>query len=359
MDSKLFSSFKLGALELQNRVVMSPMTRCRAIGNIPNTLEATYYGQRASAGLIITEGTAPSANGLGYARIPGIFNEAQIEGWKKVAQAVHAKGGKIFMQLMHTGRVSHPDNMAPDAVMMAPSAIALEGQMYTDNGGMQDHPVPHAMTKEDIERELEGFVSASKNAMAAGLDGVELHGANGYLIEQFINPASNQRDDEYGTQNVENRARFAIEAATRVAAAIGPEHLGIRLSPYGAFNGMAQFDEIDETYVHIAKAMDALNLCYIHLVDHSSMGAPTVGADIKAKIRQNFTGALILSGGFDRARAEVELLEERGDLVAFGRPFISNPDLVHRLQANAALAEADFSTFYTPGEKGYTDYPTL
>jgi len=249
--------------------------------------------------------------------------------------------------------------MDPGTEMLAPSAIALEGQMYTDSLGMQDHPAPKAMTKEDIHREIQGFVTAARHALEAGFDGVELHGANGYLIDQFINPASNQRDDDYGTQNVANRTRFAIEVATRVGAAIGPEKVGIRLSPYGAFNGMALFDEIEETYVAIAKAMSKLDLCYIHLVDHSSMGAPVLGGNIKAKIREAFDGTLILSGGYDRDRAEGELVEGRADLVAFGRPFIANPDLVHRLETGAELAQPDFSTFYTPGEKGYTDYPTL
>ncbi len=353
---KLFSKFNLKGLDLNNRVVMAPMTRSRAMDNIPNDLMANYYSQRANAGLIITEGVAPSANGLGYARIPGIYNNAQIQGWKKITEAVHGQGGKIFIQLMHTGRVSHPDNMEAGTEVMAPSAIGTSGEMYTDTNGMQSYPVPKEMTIQDIEMTQEKYVQAAKNAILAGFDGVELHGANGYLIDQFINTASNQRPDQYGG-SIKNRNRFAIEVAQKVVAAIGSDKTGIRLSPYGVFNDMEIFDGLEDAFEYLAKALGELQLAYIHLVDHSSMGAPEVSASVKSKIQNAFGGTIIASGGLDKEKAEAALQNEVGELVAFGRPYIANPDLVYRLQNDVALATPDFDTFYTPGEKGYTDYP--
>lgn len=355
MDNILFSPFKLGSITLKNRVAMAPMTRSRAIGNVPNDLMAEYYGQRADAGLIITEGTAPSANGLGYARIPGIYNDAQVAGWKKVTDAVHAKGGHIFIQLMHTGRVSHPANMEAGAEIIAPSAKALEGKMYTDAEGNQPYPTPKAMTLADIAQAQEEYVHAAKNAIAAGFDGVELHGANGYLIEQFINPITNQRTDNYGGVQ-ENRNRFALEVATKVAAAIGADKLGIRLSPNGAASGMGTFSGVQEAFVDLAAAFQKIGLVYLHVVDHFAMGAPAVGEELKAAIRGAFGGTIIVAGGFDKQTAEDALQADKGELVAFGRPFISNPDLVKRLTNDVPLQAPDFGTFYTPGAKGYTDY---
>ncbi|MGB0523749.1 MAG: alkene reductase [Flammeovirgaceae bacterium] len=354
--SKLFSSFQLGSIELKNRIVMAPMTRSRAIDNIPNTLMAEYYAQRAEAGLIITEGTAPSANGVGYPRIPGVFSEAQVAGWKLVTDAVHAKGGRIFIQLMHTGRTSHPLNMAEGTEVLAPSAIQLSGEMYTDQEGMKAYPVPKEMTKEDILAAQEEYVQAAKNAIAAGFDGIELHGANGYLIEQFINPASNQRTDEYGG-SAENRNRFVVELAEKVVAAIGGDKVGIRLSPYGVFNDMnPDYPELVPAYTALAKKFSELGLVYIHLVDHTAMGAPAVPDQIKETIRTAFGGTIIGSGGFTKETAEHYLQEQKSELVAFGRPFIANPDLVNRFKHDYPLADPDFDTFYTPGEKGYTDY---
>jgi len=353
---KLFEPYKLGSIELKNRLVMAPMTRSRAIGNIPNGLMAEYYRQRSGAGLMITEGTAPSANGLGYPRIPGIYSAAQVEGWKTVTNAVHAAGSKIFMQLMHTGRVSHPENMEEGTEIVAPSAIAFADEMWTDTKGMQPYPTPKAMTQGDIDQAQEEFVNAARNAIAAGFDGVEIHGANGYLVDQFINPASNKRTDKYGG-TVENHSRFAIEVAKKVAAAIGSEKTGIRLSPNGAFNGMVVFDQVDETYEYLAGELGKLNLAYIHTVDHSSMGAPGVSETVKSKIRKAFGGPIIASGGLEKATAEAILTENKAELVAFGRPYLSNPDLDFRLKNNLPMQSPDFSTFYTPGEKGYTDYP--
>ena len=358
MSDKLFSSYTLGRYELKNRLVMAPMTRCRAIGNIPNELMATYYGQRASAGLIVTEGTSPSPNGLGYARIPGIYSQEQVEGWKLVTDAVHKEGGRIFVQLMHTGRVGHTLNLPEGAEILAPSAVAFPGQMYTDQEGPQDHPLAREMTPAEVEATVEEYVHAAKNAVAAGFDGIELHGANGYLIEQFIHPHTNQRTDEWGG-SMEKRARFALEVARRTAEAIGKDRVGIRLSPYGIFNDMPHYPEIDEMYTHLAKELGTLGIAYLHLVDHSAGGAPEVPDSIKTAMQGAFSGTFILSGGYDATRAEADLQAEKGDLVAFGKPFISNPNLVERFQSGADLNAFHTDTFYTPGPKGYTDYPVL
>jgi N-ethylmaleimide reductase len=356
MTNPLFTPAQLGTVDLKNRVVMSPMTRSRAIGNVPNELMATYYRQRSGAGLIITEGTSPSPNGLGYARIPGLFNEAQVAGWKTVTNAIHDAGGKAFVQLMHTGRVSHPLNLPKGARVLAPSAIATPGEMWTDQSGQQPFPTPEAMTEADIADAIEEFAASSRLALQAGFDGVELHGANGYLIEQFLNTASNQRTDRWGG-SVENRIRFAEAVAKASVDAIGADRVGIRLSPYGTFNGSTADAQTDEVYLQLTERLSALGLAYIHIVDHSSMGAPPVSSELKAKLRAAFKGKYILSGGYDAAHASADLEMQRGDLVAFGRPFISNPDLVEKMRTRAALQAPDPSTFYTPGEKGYTDYP--
>jgi len=355
MTATLFTPATLGKLQLKNRVVMAPMTRSRATGNVPNALMEKYYSLRAAAGLIITEGTSPSPNGLGYARIPGLFSSEQVAGWRKVTDAVHGAGGKIFVQLMHTGRVSHPANMAAGTRIVAPSAVALAGDMWTDSNGMQPYPVPGEMSEEDIATAIAEYANAAKRAIEAGFDGVELHAANGYLIDQFLNTATNQRPDQWGG-SVENRIRFAVEVAKAAAAQIGAERIGMRISPYGVFNGAVPDAKMDALYLRLVEELNAVGLVYIHVVDHSSMGAPQVSPELKAKIRANFKGKYILSGGYDAARANADLDAQKGDLVAFGRPFISNPDLVAKLQSGAALTPPDMSTFYTPGEKGYTDF---
>lgn len=356
--SSLFTPSTLGNLALANKIVMAPMTRSRAIGNVPNALMAEYYAQRASAGLIITEGTAPSANGLGYARIPGIYSAAQIAGWQLVTKAVHDNGGKIFIQLMHTGRISHVANMESSAKVIAPSAIVAPGEMWTDTQGMQAHSMPAAMTLEEVKAAVAEYVTASKNAIAAGFDGVEIHGANGYLIEQFINPATNQRSDEYGG-SIENRSRFLLEIVKGAGEAIGFDKVGVRVSPYGVFNGIEPYDSVEETNQYIASQLNTLGAVYVHIVNHTSMGAPAVPQSVIDKIRNAFKGTLILSGGYDVARANADLASGAANLVAFGRSYISNPDLVTRLESGAELAAPDFNTFYTADEKGYTDYPVL
>lgn len=357
--SLLYSPTKLGPLALKNHLVMSPMTRNRSPGNVPDALVAEYYKQRASsAGLIITEGTSPSPNGLGYPRIPGIFSAAQVAGWKPVTAAVHAQGTKIFVQLMHTGRIGHPNNLPAGAAVLGPSAIAAAGEMYTDAEGPKPHPVPKAMTDADIKTALGEYVQAARNAVAAGFDGIELHSANGYLLEQFIRPTSNKRTDAYGGP-IENRARFVLDVVKATIAAIGKDKVGIRLSPYGVFNDLPLYPEIEADYNYLAHQLNASGLLYIHLVDHSAMGAPPVPQSIKDTFRKVFKGALILSGGYDAARAEADLEAGKADLIAVGRPLLANPDLVERWKAGAALNAPDMNTFYTPGAKGYTDYPVL
>ena len=353
---KIYSTHKIGNIELKNRIVMAPMTRSRALNNIPNDHMVEYYEKRADAGLIITEGTTPSANGLGYPRIPGIYTTDQIDGWKKVTTAVHAKGGKIFLQIMHTGRVSHALNMEEGTQILAPSSVALGGEMYTDVAGMKPYPVPKEMTLSAIEQTQQEYVQAAINAIKAGFDGVEVHGANGYLIDQFINTASNKRKDMYGG-SVENRSRFAIEVSKRVADAIGADKTGIRLSPYGVFNDMEIFESVDETFEYLATELGKLNLAYIHIVDHSSQGAPEVPQNIKDTIKAAFKGNFIASGGLNLDKAETVLNEEKGDLVAFGVPFIANPDLVYRFKNNIELSNPNPDTFFSAGVEGYLDYP--
>jgi N-ethylmaleimide reductase len=352
---KLFEQAQLGNMTLQNRVMMAPMTRCRAIGNTPNELMATYYAQRASAGLLITEGVAPSANGLGYARIPGIYSPEQVAGWKLTTKAVHDKGGKIFIQLMHVGRVGATENFPAGATPMAPSAVQAAGQMWTDGSGMQPHVTPKAMDSNELAQTKAEYVQAAKNAIEAGFDGVELHAANGYLLEQFLNPGTNQRTDEYGG-SVENRARFVLEVAKEVAAAIGAERTGIRISPYGVFNDMPAYDSVDETYNYLATELGKLKLVYLHVLDHAGMGAPAIPATIIPAVAKAFGGTIVFTGNLNKESAEALLNEGVAHFASFGRPFIANPNLVERMQQNLPMNAPNFDAFYTPGEVGYTDY---
>ncbi len=352
----LFESFSLRTLPLRNRLVMAPMTRNRATGNLPNALMAEYYAQRATAGLIVTEGTAPSPNGLGYARIPGLFTPEHVAGWRLTTDAVHARGGRIFAQLMHTGRASHVDNLPPGARVVSPVATPLGADIYTDTQGNQKASPPHALTEAEVAATVAEYAHAATLAIEAGFDGIELHGANGYLIEQFLNANLNTRTDGYGG-SAANRNRFALEVVRATVAAIGADRVAIRLSPYGAFNEMGAFAEVEPQFLALARELGGVGLVYLHLVDHSSLGAPAVPAAFKAALRQAFGGTFIASGGLDRAKAEQLLADGDADLVAFGRPALANPDLVERLQHDRALNAPDFATFYTPGEKGYTDYP--
>jgi N-ethylmaleimide reductase len=355
----LFTPLASPSLPLRNRIAMAPMTRSRAVeANTPNALMAKYYGQRATAGLVVTEGTSPSPNGLGYARIPGLFNEAHVQGWKQVTQAVHAQGGKVFVQLMHTGRVGHVANLAEGAEVLGPMAEVCPGEMYTDTQGPQPHSAPRAMTAEDIAHAVAEYARSAELAIEAGFDGIELHAANGYLIEQFLNGTVNRRTDAYG-DSIPGRNRFALEVVRATVSAIGADRVGIRMSPHGVFNGMGAYADVDAQYLALVKELSQLGILYVHLLDHSPLGAPPVPAELKLCLRAAFKGMFILAGGFDRGRAEHALKAGDADLIAFARPFIANPDLVARLQANAALNPLDMATFYTPGPKGYTDYPTL
>ncbi len=348
----LLTQVKLGAYSLQNRIAMAPMTRCRAIGNVANSLMAEYYAQRASVGLIITEGVAPSANGLGYARIPGIYSQAQVESWKQVTAAVHAKGGKIFMQLMHTGRVSHIANMPEGAVVLAPSAVAAQGKMWTDSQAMQDNSAPEEMTLAQIAETIAEYAQAAKNAIEAGFDGVELHAASGYLPNQFLSTNANLRTDNYGG-SIENRARFVLETLAAMTAVVGSERVGIKLSPGMNFNDILVSDTA-EMFSYLAKNIPT-DLAYLHV-----MRIPGYAEfDVVETFRSLYTGTLMFGCGFDKETGEALLATGKADLVVYGNLMIANPDLPTRFAKNEALQQAKNSTFYTPDAKGYTDYPTL
>ena len=353
----LFEPYAMGPHKLANQIVMNPMTRCRADADgVPTPIMATYYAQRATAGLIVTEGVAPSANGRGYARQPGLWSPAQIAAWKPVTAAVKAASGVIFAQVMHTGRVSHPANMPAGGRIIAPSALALAGQMYSDAEGMQDHPVPQEMTLADIEATKSEFVTAAKDAIAAGFDGIELHGANGYLLEQFLSPHTNQRHDAYGG-SVTNRIRFVVEVAKAVAAAIGGDKVGIRLSPYGMASGMMPYPEVDETYLALTKAFAEAGLIYLHIANHAAMGNPPIPVALLASLRAAWPRTFFLGGSFDLASGQAAVDAGESDLVGIGRAFIANPDLVTRLKNGTPLAAMNGDALYTPGAAGYTDYP--
>ncbi len=359
MAASLFSPGTLGGVSVPNRIVMAPMTRSRAVtDNAPNAMVAEFYAMRADAALLITEGTAPCADGVGYARIPGVYSDVQVEGWRTVAEAVHARGGRLFVQLMHCGRVFHQANAPEGARCVSASATQLTGDMWTDTQGMQPHTPAEALTADGLASTRDAFVQAAKNAIAAGADGVELHGANGYLLEQFLAPCTNFRTDEYGGAP-ENRNRFVLEVAAAVVDAIGAHRVGIRLSPFGVFNGITPWDGLEEQYVALASELSKLGLAYLHLLDHSPMGAPPVPASTMKAVATAFGGTIIRCGGFGRETGDAAIAEGTADFVAFGRPYLANPDLVTRLATGAPQNAPRFDLFYTPGAEGYTDYPTL
>jgi len=353
--NKLLTPYTKGALQLKNHLVMAPMTRSRAIGNLPNELMAAYYAQRTGAGLIITEGTAPSPDALGYSRIPGIFSPQQTIAWKTVTDIVHAGGSKIFVQLMHTGRIGHQDNLPAGARLVGPSTIKAAGEIWTDTAGNQPYSIPEALTDEDIQSVIAEHVQAAHNARKAGFDGVELHGANGYLTEQFLNPHVNNRTDHWGG-SVENRARFAIRVVQAMAAAIGADKVGVRFSPYSTLGDLQPYDgqEVHDTYALLAKELDKTGVAYLHIGMSAAIPQKTLDA-----IRDGFTGTIILCNGLTPETAEKALGAGFADLVAFGRAFLANPDLDKRIADSAALSQPDYNTLYTPGSVGYTDYPAL
>ncbi len=305
---------------------------------------ARYYSERAQAGLIITEGTSPSMNGLTGADMPGLFEPEHVVGWKQVTQLVHKKGGKIFVQLMHCGRAAHLAYQPEGARLLAPSARALGGTLWVEGEGEVNYPVPIAMSEVDMSETIAEFVHASRQAILAGFDGVEVHAANGYLIDQFLNRSSNVRNDNWGG-SVENRIRFAVEVVQSIAQAIGPDRVGMRISPFGQFNGMSPDPEMENLYLSLIDKLNLENALYVHIVDRAAMGAPAIDQSIKTKIRQLFKGRLILSGGYDKALATQDLLEQKGDLIAFGRPFISNPNLVEKLKNNLPLLPPNYDQY--------------
>ncbi len=354
-ESKLYTPISFGSIEAKNRMVMAPMTRSRAINNIPNDLMAEYYGQRASAGLLISEGIAPSKNGLGYARIPGLYSEAQIEGWKKSTDAVHAKGGKIVAQLMHVGRVASAHNMEEGAEVWAPSPIKAEGQVWTDKAGMQSYEHPVEMTKEHIAIAIQEYVAAAKNAIEAGFDGVEIHSASGYLPNQFLATNTNQRTDEYGG-SAENRSRFVVEVTKAVSDAIGSDRTGIKLSPGMEFNDI-KMENPKETFEHLTKELAKLDLSYLHVVRIPGWEQSDAGFDVMKDFRAWYPNAIILNCAFDKESAETAVDGSSSDAISFGSKFLANPDLVERFKNGWELNTPDQATFYTADEKGYTDYP--
>lgn len=352
----LFTPHAVGELTVNNRIVMAPMTRSRALNNIPNELMAEYYGQRAAAGLLITEGTSPSPNGLGYARIPGIFTDEQVKGWRKITSAVHPRGGKIFMQLMHTGRIGHPANLPEGGSLLAPSAVKPETtKMWVDGQGLLDIPTPAEMTTEEVEFTIQEHIHGAQKAMMAGFDGVELHAANGYLMKQFLNPHTNRRNDAYGG-SIENRARFVLEVASGIANAIGSKKVGVRISPFSEYNETPRYAEAEALYLYLVRKLNELGIAYLHITDPEAKGNPNV---LVQHLRKIFDNTLILSGGYSASSAEEVLKNNQADLVSFARPFIPNPDLVDRFRNNLPLNQPKFDLFYTPGSEGYVDYPVF
>lgn len=369
MTPTLFSRYTIGPYTLKNRMVMAPLTRSRSQqpGNIPGRLNAFYYAQRAGAGLIISEATQISQQGQGYAWTPGIHSPEQIEGWRLVAEAVHDADGLMFMQLWHVGRISHPALQPKGALPVAPSAIAPTGMAFitNDKGEPEFVPfvTPRALETEELPDLVKQYVQAAKNAFSAGLDGIEIHAANGYLLDQFLNSSTNRRTDAYGG-SIENRTRLLLEVVDAVARVCGSDRVGVRISPLGVFNDMG--DENPEAlFAHVAEQLDSRDLAYLHVVDPSWGGHQTTdvpdprGLALMSMIRERYTGTLLVCGGYTQERAETAIQAHQADLVAFGRLFIANPDLPERFRQHAPLNTPDESRFYGGGAAGYVDYPTL
>ncbi len=355
-DINLFSPYKLGNLELPNRMVMAPLTRNRAgEGNVPGTLNVTYYVQRASAGLIIAEATQVSPQGLGYPSTPGIHSPEQVAGWKLVTDAVHQHGGRIFLQLWHVGRISHPDLQPDGALPVAPSAIAPKGQAATYEG-MKPFVTPRALETSEIPEIVEQYRQGAENALAAGFDGVEIHAANGYLLDQFLRDGTNERTDEYGG-SLENRTRLLLEVTEAVTGVWGAERVGVRLSPSGTFNDMHDSDPL-ATFGYTTEALNRFGLAYLHIIEVNEADLRHGGTEVPTRhLRDRFTGTLMVNGGYDRDRGNAVLANGEADLVSFGTLFLANPDLPQRFALNVPLNQPDIASFYGGSEKGYTDYP--
>lgn len=360
----MFTPLSLGSIGMKNRLVMAPLTRMRAVaGDVPSPLAKTYYAQRASAGLIITEATQISPLGMGYPATPGIYSEAQAAAWKEIVDAVHAKGGSIVAQLWHVGRISHSSLHPEQGLPEAPSAIAAAGQTYGADWKLHHYETPKAMTVEDIARLLKEFELAAKNAKAAGFDGIEIHSANGYLLDQFLQDKTNQRTDQYGG-SIENRLRLLGEVIESVTTVFSADRVGVRLSPYGTFNDIADSDPI-ALFTAVINKLNGYQLAYLHMIEPRATSAGggdqvNTGAPITSELfRSAYQGKFITAGGYDQAMGEKVLEEGLADAVAYGRLYISNPDLAKRFQQGAALNPYDRATFYGGNEVGYTDYPTL
>ena len=357
IEKSLFEPYVLGNLTLANHIVMAPLTRNRAgAGLVPSELAPTYYGQRASAGLIITEATQVSAQAQGYQDTPGLYTPEQIAGWRKVTEAVHAKGGLIFVQLWHVGRVSHVDVQPGGAAPVAPSAIRAETKTFVNNGFV-DVSEPRALELDELPGIVNDFRQAAANAIAAGFDGVEIHAANGYLLEQFIKDGANQRADAYGG-SIENRARLALEVVAAVAKEIGAERTGVRISPVSPANGISSSDPQTQ-YEYIVSQLSALGIVYLHVVEGATGGPRDIAPFDYDALRRKFKQTYLANNGYDLESANVQLNDGKADLFAFGRPFISNPDLVERLKTGAPLTQINPATLYGGGAAGYIDYPTI
>lgn len=360
MDSNemLLAPLVTPAVTFNNRVVMAPMSRRRSINGIPAASAPLYYGQRAAAGLIIAENTGISPNGGGYLHTPGIYNDAQKAAWKLVVDEVHARKGKIFVQLVHTGRIGHPLINEGNAPVVAPSAVQAAGVMRVPGDIHLPMPVPEALSTAGARGMVEAHIQAAVNAIAVGFDGVEIHGAHGFLPEQFLHPHTNRRTDHYGG-SIANRSRFLLEIMEGVTAAIGKERTGIRLSPFAAINDLPLYAEERATHQYLTDALKELDILYIHLSGLYANGRSSIPAEYIEDLRKRFPNLLILAGGYTAGSAEAALQAGLADMIAFGKPFISNPDLVERFKSNASLAVPDTETFYWGGDKGYVDYPVL
>jgi N-ethylmaleimide reductase len=355
--TKLFDSFKLGTLTLPNRLVMAPLTRNRALaGLVPNPLAVEYYGQRASAGLLISEASQVSQQGQGYQDTPGIYSKEQVAGWRKVTDRVHERGGRIFLQAWHVGRISHTSLQPNGGAPVGPSAIRAKGKTFVNNAFI-DISEPRALELAEIPGIVDSFKRGAANAIEAGFDGVEIHGANGYLIDQFTKDGTNKRTDAYGG-SIENRARLMLEISKAVAGQIGPERTGIRISPVAPFNDISDSNP-QPLFDYIVDHLSALKLGYIHVIEGATGGPRDVTPFDYGSLRKRFQGAYIANNGYDFVLATKALAANEADLIAFGKPYISNPDLVERLKKGAPLNEPDQATFYGGGAKGYTDYPAL
>ncbi|MBQ8103010.1 MAG: alkene reductase [Afipia sp.] len=355
--SKLFDPYKLGAVTLTNRAVMAPLTRNRAVaGFVPNPLAIEYYGQRASAGLLITEASQVSQQGQGYQDTPGIYTKEQVAGWRKVTDRVHERGGHIYIQLWHVGRISHTTLQENGGAPVAPSAIRAKTKTFV-GGAFADVSEPRALELSEIPGIIENFKRAAANALEAGFDGVEIHGANGYLLDQFAKDGSNKRTDAYGG-SIENRARLMIEVSKAVASAAGADRTGIRISPVTPANDVSDSNP-QPLFDHIVDQLNALKLIYIHVIEGATGGPRDIAPFDYDSLRKRFSGTYIANNGYDFKLATEVLDRNKADLIAFGKPFISNPDLVERLKLGAPLNDFDKATFYGGGAKGYTDYPAL